>query len=256
MHKLSIITICFNNLADLKATCASVDSQIAKPFEHIIINGSTTNEIENWLDSLPNPDYRLVFNEKDEGISDAFNKGIKKAHGDVVHILNSGDLYYNDKVVSVIMKVFDENNILSWVSGKIKIKRAGIWVLIGVPFDKKQLYKGMRAISHPTWFLKKDVYNRIGLYSKAYKIGMDYDLLCRLKNEPYTFINEPLVHFDDNGISTNDYKKSLRENILIYESNFGFSLKSRLWQFRLFLFDLILKTNFGRWLYKIKTALV
>jgi glycosyltransferase involved in cell wall biosynthesis len=241
-------------LADLKATCSSVDGQITKPFEHIIINGSSTSEIKQWLDEHPGPSYRKVINEKDEGISDAFNKGIEKSQGDLIHILNSGDLYYNEKIVSLILKIFNDNNNLSWVSGNIKIKRAGIWVLIGVPFDKKQLYKGMRAISHPTWVLKKDVYNKIGLYSKVYKIGMDYDLLCRLKNETYAYINEPLVHFDDNGISTNDYKKSLKENILIFESNFGYSLKSRVWQLRLFFFDLILKTNFGKWLYKIKSS--
>lgn len=142
---------------------------------------------------------------------------------------------------------------MSWISGKIEIKRANLWVVIGVPFDSKQLYKGMRAVSHPTWFVKKEVYNKVGLFSQDFKIGMDYDMLCRLKNETYDFINEPLVHFDDNGVSTNNYKKSLIENIFIYESNFGFSVKCRLWQLRLLIFDLILKTKFGNWLYKIKS---
>lgn len=253
MYKLSVITICFNNLDNLKKTCASVDNQIEKPFEHLIINGSTTNEIENWLSATPQPNYRIVLNERDAGISDAFNKGIKKAQGEILHILNSGDYYYENKVISFVLNFFKNNSHLSWISGKIEIKRANLWVVIGVPFDSKQLYKGMRAVSHPTWFVKKEVYNKVGLFSQDYKIGMDYDMLCRLKNETYAFLNEPLVHFDDNGVSTNNYKKSLIENIFIYESNFGFSVKCRLWQLRLLIFDLILKTKFGNWLYKIKS---
>ena len=95
--KLSIVTICFNNLQDLITTCKSVDDQHLKPFEHIIINGSTNSEIKNWYESSNHPSYRIIINELDGGISDAFNKGISKATGDVIHLLNSGDIYFDEK---------------------------------------------------------------------------------------------------------------------------------------------------------------
>ena len=154
--KLSIVTICFNNLQDLITTCKSVDDQHLKPFEHIIINGSTNSEIKNWYESSNHPSYRIIINELDGGISDAFNKGISKATGDVIHLLNSGDIYFDEKATQVVEKKFNEYPNIAWVSGNILIYRAGLWVSIGKPFDKKQLYKGMRAISHPSWFVKKD----------------------------------------------------------------------------------------------------
>ncbi|MEO8820149.1 MAG: glycosyltransferase, partial [Ginsengibacter sp.] len=87
MTKLSIITICFNNLEEVLDTCDSVDEQIIPPFEHLIINGSTNDAIEKYFESNKNVSYRKIVNERDEGIADAFNKGIEKASGDVILLL-------------------------------------------------------------------------------------------------------------------------------------------------------------------------
>ncbi len=249
--KLSIITICFNNLHEVIKTCDSVDRQIEKPFEHIIINGSTTDEIKEWFNGNNKLAYRTIINERDAGISDAFNKGIVKSKGDVIHLLNSGDIYFDENVIHVVLKSFKEYPISTWVSGNIILHRAGRWVNVGKPFDKKQVYKGMRAISHPTWFVKKEVYNRIGLY-KNYKIAMDYDMMCRIKEEPYTYINYTLIKFDNTGISSLSYLDSLKQNIEVYEANFGYSLKSRLWQFRQKLLHHFLQTRLGKKVFSLK----
>lgn len=243
--KLSIITICFNNLQELIKTCNSVDCQLEKPFEHIIINGSTNNEIKDWFNTQSNNNYRLILNERDSGIFDAFNKGILMAKGDVVHILNSGDVYYDENATRIVAKQFIDLPDVKWVSGNILMHRGGNWINIGKPFDKKQVYKGMRATSHPTWFVKKEVYERLGLY-KNYSIAMDYDMMCRIKEEPYAYINYTLVKFDQSGVSNSRYLDSLKQNIEVYESNFGFSLKSRFWQFRLKLLYLFLQTWVGK----------
>jgi hypothetical protein len=114
----------------------------------------------------------------------------------------------------------------------------------------------MRSVAHPTWFVKKEVYNRVGPFKLHLKIGMDYDLMCRLKDEPYGYINETIAIFDDSGISTNKYLDSLKENILIYESYFGFSILCRIWQFRLSLLHRILQTRIGRWMFALKLKLI
>ena len=132
------------------------------------------------------------------------------------------------------------------------MKRGGIWVNIGVPFDAGQLYKGMRSVSHPTWFLKKELYQKLGHFSLDIKIAMDYDLMCRLKNETYGFMDETIVKFDDSGVSTNQYLKSLKENVKVYESYFGFSIAARIWQFRLSLLFYLLQSKFGKFLYAFK----
>ena len=252
--KLSIITICYNNLQDLIKTCNSIDSQIEKPFEHIIVNGSTTEEIKIWFNIQDKNNYRLIVNERDAGIFDAFNKGILVAKGDLIHLLNSGDIYYDENATKVVINKFIELPNVKWVSGNIVLHRGGSWVTIGKPFDKKQIYKGMRAISHPTWFVKKEVYDRIGLY-KNYSIAMDYDMMCRIKEEPYSYINNTIIKFDNTGVSTSRYLDSLKQNIEVYEFNFGYSLKSRLWQFRLKLLYLFLQTWLGNRVFRLKMKL-
>ena len=110
----------------------------------------------------------------------------------------------------------------------------------------------MRSVSHPTWFVKKEVYGRIGLFSSEYKIAMDYDLMCRIVDEPYAYLDKVIVIFDDSGISNNKYLDSLKENRKVYESYFGFSWLLVLWQLRLKLLHYLLQTSFGKWLYNLK----
>lgn len=252
MFSLSVITICFNNFEDVKLTCASVDAQSVKPAEHWIINGSTTPDIENWLLDTPQPSYRKWINENDRGIADAFNKGIEKAACEVTHLLHAGDRYADTDVLAVVDQFFTAHPAVQWISGNIQLVRGGLPVVVGKPFDKKKLYRGMRSVSHPTWFVKKAVYEKIGLFSSEYKIAMDYDMMCRIANEPYQYFDKVIAVFDDTGISSTKYLDSLKENIKVYESHFGYSLKCRLWQFRLKVLHLLLQTSIGKWLYRIK----
>jgi glycosyltransferase involved in cell wall biosynthesis len=252
MEQLSVITISFNNLKELQQTCNSVDHQTLPPFEHYIIDGSSNNEISEWLNKSPQPVYRKWICEKDKGISDAFNKGINLASGSIIHLLNSADVYYSNSVIEKVVNFYKQHPETQWTSGNIYMKRGGIWVNIGVPFDPKQLYKGMRAVSHPTWFVRKEVYARVGQFSVDIKIAMDYDLMCRLKGEPYGYINETLIKFDDSGVSTHQYLNSIKENTQVYESYFGYSITARIWQFRLRLLYYLLKSGFGKFLYAIK----
>jgi len=252
MPRISVITICFNNLIDVINTCSSVDIQMNKPFEHWIINGSTNEEIAEWLENNPQPIYRKWINERDKGIADAFNKGIANCNGDVIHILNSGDFYTDEDVLALVYNTFELNEKVQWVSGKIKLKRGGEWVEVGKPFSPSKVYRGMRSISHPTWFVKSDVYQRVGGYSSEYKIAMDYDLMCRIAKEPYSFIDKTIAVFDDSGISSNNYLASLKENIRVYELNFGYSIKCRLWQFRLKIIYILLNSYIGKYLYRLK----
>jgi len=252
MNGISIITICFNNLADLQKTCVSVDGQTRLPDEHWVINGSTTADVEQWLLNTPQPAYRKWINERDKGISDAFNKGIEKAGCEVTHLLHAGDRYAANDVLEVVLKKFAEHPTAQWISGNIQMIRAGNPVVVGKPFDKTKLYRGMRSVSHPTWFVKKEVYGRAGLFSSEYKIAMDYDLMCRIADEPYVYIDKLIVAFDDTGISNTQYLRSLAESRKVYESYFGFSFLLVTWQWRLKLLHYLLQTSFGKWLFGLK----
>ncbi|MBX9781178.1 MAG: glycosyltransferase [Chitinophagaceae bacterium] len=252
MITISIITICYNNLNDLEKTCKSVDEQIVSPFEHIIINGSSNNEIESWAEKKDHPVYRYFVHEKDNGIADAFNKGILKSKGEVIHLLNAGDIYAKDSVLQTVIEFFEANTDIQWISAKIRLSRGGEKVIIGKPFDKNKLYRGMRSVLHPTYFLKRSVYNRVGYFSSNWKIAMDYDLLCRLGNEPYAFIPDLFIDFDDTGISNTAYVRSLQENLAVYKSHFGKSILAYAWNLRLYLLHYLLSSKLGKWLFQLK----
>jgi GT2 family glycosyltransferase len=251
---LSVITICFNNLQELIATCKSVDAQTQLPAEHLLIDGSTTEEISDWLSANPQPSYRQWIHEPDKGISDAFNKGIGIAHGDIIHLLNSGDTYADNTSIERAMKAFSENPELMWLHGRYIQHRGNIDVVSGMPFDKTQLWKGMRTVAHPTMFIRREVYDRHGRYNLDYKIAMDYDLLTRIRDERFIFIDTPLVYFAPGGASDKQFHKGLAEVRRSYSAIQGSSLKQTAWQIRQRLLRAFMQTAIGKsWFRKKNT---
>lgn len=252
MNEISIVTICFNNLDELKATMERIDSQTLLPYEHIIIDGSTKPDIREFLQKTNHPPYRKWISEPDKGISDAWNKGVKRANGDVIHIQNSGDLYFDNTVLQRVKEVFDKNSGIKWAHGKYVQHRGGMWVVTGHPFDKDKLYKGFRTTGHPTMFVKKEVYDKHGLFNLEYKICMDYDFLVRIAEEPFLFMDFTIAIFVPGGQSNNLIRGSVREMVKIYTRHFGWSLKNRLWAQRVMLLHLLTGTKLGEFLFTIK----
>jgi glycosyltransferase involved in cell wall biosynthesis len=252
MSSISVITICYNNLHGLINTCNSVDMQIIKPHEHIIIDGSSTREIKNYLEQNTQPSYRKWISEPDNGISDAFNKGIKKSTGDIVVMLNSGDVFFDAQAIELVTQQFEQNSFIQWLHGKYKIRRGNHWVIIGKPFEKKKLYRGMRSVCHQSMFVKKSLHSKYGLYDTAEKTGMDYDFLCRIADEQFAFLPVPLVIFEPLGISSSGYLLSLKNAKNIYQKYFGKSILLDIWQMRLRFLYHLLNSRAGRFLYKIK----
>jgi glycosyltransferase involved in cell wall biosynthesis len=242
---ISIITICFNNLDELIETCRSVDSQSMLPDEHIIVDGSTNEEIVHWLLHHPQPSYRRWIHESDKGISDAFNKGIISAKGTITHLLNSGDKYAETRAIEYALNCFEEDGVLMWVHSRYIQRRGGIDIISGVPFEKNKLWKGMRTVAHPAMFIKKALYEKIGLYNTQLRIAMDYDMLVRIRNEKFRFVPIPLVYFSPGGASHVQFAKGLDEVKKIHRQHIGYSFKQSLWQFRQKLLRLFMQTWIG-----------
>ncbi|MGZ5244539.1 MAG: glycosyltransferase [Bacteroidia bacterium] len=250
--KISVITICFNNLDDLVTTCKRVDSQSLEPFEHLIIDGSTKPDIKNWLENTPQPSYRRWICERDKGISDAFNKGIMNAKGDVLHLHNSGDYYYDDSVLETVSKHFSGDTYIGWLHGKYAQYRAGMWVISGKPYERSKLYRGMRTLGHPTFFVRKEMYDKHGLFSLDKKIAMDFDFLVRMADEPFAFIDKPLVYFTPGGVSDTKVQASLDEMLASYYQYKGFSIKALTWSWRTRLISELITTKVGQWLFQLR----
>jgi len=255
MPSITVVTICFNNKDELIKSCASVNAQQQQPFEHIIIDGSTTSDIKNYFESNAQPSWRRWICERDNGIADAFNKGIRNAGGDIIHLLNSGDVYFDDTILKKVAAQCTPGTNSTWCHGQLHMKRGGTWVIIGKPFDKTKVYRGMRGTLHPTMFVSKALYNKYGLFDTSLKIAMDYDFLLRIAAEPYTYLDFPIVTFDPHGVSTNTYLQSLKENKLCYEKHFGKSSKLTIWQWRLTVLHHLLNSPIGNFLYRVKKGL-
>ncbi|MBK8279257.1 MAG: glycosyltransferase [Saprospiraceae bacterium] len=136
MATISVVTICFNNLNELKLTCLSVDKQSKHPDEHLIVNGSNTSEIYDWLLNNKQPKYRRWINVENKHIAGNFNHGIENASFQFIHLLNSGDEYVDEEVLSDVYTFLGEHPEANWISGKINTIRGGILVSVGKPFEK------------------------------------------------------------------------------------------------------------------------
>lgn len=236
-------------------TVKSVDNQVLQPFEHIIIDGSTQPGIRNFLVQNKQPAYRKWLSETDVGIADAFNKGVKMSKGNIVVMLNAGDSFYDENALTTVTKLFTEHPEINWLHGKYQLQRGNQTVIIGKSFEKSKLYRGMRSVCHQSMFVKKDLHTKYGMYDVTEKIGMDYDFLCRIANEPFLFTKSVLVNFAPAGTSSTNYLKALKDAKRIYEKYYGTSFLLWVWQIRLKILYYLLNSPVGSFLYKIKIKL-
>lgn len=187
MHEImiSIITATYNSAETINDTIKSVLCQTNKDFEYIIVDGGSTDETIGIVKS-----YESEFSgklkwvsEKDKGIYDAMNKGIKMASGDIIGILNSDDYYTSDDILQTIADAFKCQNVDA-IYGDIH------FIKDGVP-DKCVRYYSSRLFSpfwlrfgfmpaHPSFYCKREVFDKSGLYRLDYKIGSDYEMMVRL----------------------------------------------------------------------------
>jgi len=235
------------------ATCASVQNQVHAPYEHLIIDGSSNSEIKDWLETHPQPSYRKWICERDQGIADAFNKGIKNTTGHIINFLNSGDSFYDHQTLQLVQAAFDHDEPLQWLHGDFVFHRGGIWLTAGTPFDPKQLYKGMRQVSHQSMYVKKALFDQYGLFDLQKRVGMDYDFLVRIRDEKSTYLYHPLCRFAPDGVSYDNVWAGLKEVSASYQKYVGFSIKQKLWMLRTYtLFWFTQKTVLGKWIFQLK----
>lgn len=182
---ISIITATYNSAETINDTIKSVLCQTNKDFEYIIVDGGSIDETIDIVKSYESEfSGRLKWvSEKDKGIYDAMNKGIKMASGDIIGILNSDDYYTSDDILQTIADAFKCQTVDA-IYGDIH------FIKDGVP-DKCVRYYSSRLFSpfwlrfgfmpaHPSFYCKRDVFDKSGLYRLDYKIGSDYEMMVRL----------------------------------------------------------------------------
>ena len=202
--KISIITVVKNNKDTIEKNILSLINQNYKNYEHIIIDGGsedgTIEVIKKYQKNI-----KCFISEKDNGIYDAMNKGIKVANGDVIVFCNSGDFFYKNSLQKVML-LFDKFNYDFIFGTVLRNYKKGKILKFGFNFNR-MLYNFDFATSHSTgFFLKKKIYNLIGNYNTKFKISADYDLYFRLYKKNlrggYTKKNQKIGNMKSGGFSS------------------------------------------------------
>ena len=216
--KISFITATFNSGKTIVDTMESVLSQTYTDFEYLVIDGGSSDDtIEKVKSYEPRFGDRLRWiSEKDRGIYDAMNNGIKMTTGDVVGILNSDDYYTDIDILQTVADSFENNNHLDALYGDIHFVRDG------AP-DKCVRYYSSRMFSHfwlrfgfmpahPSHYNKLEIIEKAGLYSLDYKIGADYEMMVRLFKKyriKSLYINKDFVTMRTGGASNNNVRSRI-----------------------------------------------
>lgn len=214
--KITIITATYNSASTVRDTLDSVARQGYQSVEHIIIDGVSK---DNTLDIVREyPHVARVISEKDRGIYDAMNKGVKLATGEVVGILNSDDFYDNQEVLSQVMAAFSDPSV-DVVYGDLQyVKKNNIYVVTrnwkSGQYKRKYFYYGWMP-PHPAFFVRRKIYDEVGLFNTDLRSAADYEMMLRILvryNASACYIPSVLVKMRSGGMSNASLKNRLRAN--------------------------------------------
>ena len=214
--KLSIITINRNNADGLKQTLVSVAEQICKDFEHIVIDGASTDNSVYIIKDFSHIAYYV--SEPDNGIYDAMNKGIAMTTGDIVGIVNSDDFYVDEKIIEKTMYCFQEKNVdavygdLLYVNAEKTDKIQRYWK---PGHYKKNAFLWGWMPPHPTFFVKNEVYKKYGNYNTNFRSAADYEFMLRVIHKEQIkliYLPEILVKMRTGGKSNKNIINRVRGN--------------------------------------------
>ena len=221
--KVSIVTPTYNSAKTIVDTILSVNKQDYANIEHIIIDGGSKDNTLELIRNTPNR-VKKIISEPDKGIYDAMNKGVALATGDIVGILNSDDFYNSNDVIAKVVKTFQEGEYegvygdLEYVDARNTNRVVRYWESKAY---KEGLFKKGWHPAHPTFFVKKEVYDKYGNFNLKYKIGADYEIMLRFieKNRiKVAYIPETLVKMRVGGASNQSIKNIIKANIECYNA--------------------------------------
>lgn len=223
---VSIITPCFNSEKTIAKTIESVLHQTYKNIEYIIIDGASTDDTLKIIQVYePYFEGRVrVVSEKDNGIYDAMNKGIKLATGDLIGIVNSDDYYNLESVEIMVNNMLDKKHQILY--GFQRNLKDGKETKVCI-YHHTFLYQQM--ITHPTCFVTKSVYEEFGLYNCNYKSSADYEFMLRIYHEgkvEFRPVYHIITNFAEGGMSSSQV--GVQETAQL-KLQFGITSKRKYW---------------------------
>lgn len=213
---VTIITATYNSAATLADTLESVASQTYPKIEHLIIDGVSTDDTAAIACQYPHV-ARFV-SEPDKGLYDAMNKGIMLASGHIIGILNSDDFYANNQVIEKIVELFQDPDTLAVYADLQYVDAADTNKVIrhwkaGI-YDQQAFYYGWMP-PHPSFFVRKQLYEQCGVFNTSFRHSADYELMLRLLlryNAPAAYLPEVVVKMRMGGQSNASFKNRWNAN--------------------------------------------
>lgn len=219
MKLFSIITICKNDLDNLKKTVKSVAIQNFKNYEYLIVDGGSNDGSLDYIKSIRNIKY---ISEPDNGIYDAMNKGINISNGSYICFMNSGDVFYDKVVLSNIAKQIKKNTKIDFLYGDVVCPKSKSFYMRH-PKKITEFFLYRTGICHQAWFIRKKIYKKIGGFNLSYKFLSDYDVLLKVilkKKIHYKHISLFVANYKGEGFSLSDIKTNEKEKEIIHKVYF------------------------------------
>lgn len=215
--KVSVITVCFNSASTIEDTIRSVIRQDHLDVEYILVDGgsadATMEIIDRYRDRIA-----TVISERDRGIYDAMNKGVKAATGEVIGILNSDDYYSDEHVLSDIVRLFKETHCdgayadLVYVDRKNEHRVVRRW--IAGDYKPGKFLQGWMP-PHPTFFVRSRFYAEFGAYNLSLRSAADYELMLRFIHRHHirlAYLPRVITHMRTGGQSNVSLRNRIRAN--------------------------------------------
>ncbi len=213
--KISIITVCFNSEKTIEKTVNSVVNQDYENIEYIIIDGGSNDNTLNIINKYKNKVAHII-SEKDQGIYDGINKGIKKARGDIISLIHADDIFVDRHVISKVMHSFQKNLnseiLLADLAFKKNLNDEKITRFYSAKNFKPWMLRIGYSPPHLSAFFKNEVFKKVGLYQTHFKIAGDFDYFvkCFLKHKiKYHYLEECLVYMSTGGTSGKNFLSHL-----------------------------------------------
>lgn len=233
--KVSIITSCYNRVATIQDAIESVLAQDYPDIEYIIVDGQSTDGTVDLINQYQGRVSKIV-SERDHGMYEAINKGIRLATGDIVGLVHSDDFLFDNHVISDVVEELEKTGADFFYGDGIYVNAENInkpvrnW--IGGSYHKWKVGLGWLPL-HPTCYIRRDVMMREGLYDESYKISADSDLLFRylfMADLKVTYLKRKIIRMRMGGLSTDNEKRKLmfNEDLRMYRSHGRWAIPSKL----------------------------
>jgi glycosyltransferase len=216
MTSVSVITATYNSARTIADSLASVAGQQDAKIEHIIIDGGSADSTMSIVRSFPH--VSLSISEKDDGIYDAMNKGILMAKGEIIGILNSDDFYASSGVICKVVRAFEETGCDAVYGDLVYVDKDDTGRILRYwrsgQYRDHAFHWGWMP-PHPTFFIRKSIYDKYGLFDLDLGTAADYELMLRLIHKQkikLAYLPETLVKMRSGGASNMDLKSRLRAN--------------------------------------------